>query len=71
VDIVTVITNGVEQKGMPKWFGKLGPEQVYRVAAYVYTLKGTKPPGKKGAIRFSVIWLVPGAGLLKPETETN
>jgi cytochrome c oxidase cbb3-type subunit 3 len=67
--ILTVITNGVEEKGMPRWIVRLGPEKVFQVAAYVYTIRGTRPPGKKGAIRFSIIALVPGAALLRPEAE--
>ncbi len=42
-DILTTITKGVPDKGMPTWSGVLKPEQVSSVAAYIITLHGTKP----------------------------
>jgi mono/diheme cytochrome c family protein len=63
-DMLNVIMNGVELKGMPRWIGLIGAERVAQVAAYVYTLKGTRPPSKSN-IRFSVILLAPGARLLR------
>lgn len=41
--ILTTITAGVPDKGMPTWSTVLTPEQVAEVAAYVATLHGTKP----------------------------
>lgn len=46
-DIMTTITNGVPDKGMPTWSSVLTPEQVAQVAAYVTTLYGTKPATPK------------------------
>jgi mono/diheme cytochrome c family protein len=63
VDMLSVIANGVELKGMPRWIGLLDADRVAQVAAYVYTLKGTSNR-KSGSIRFSVILLAPAAGVL-------
>lgn len=41
--ILTTITKGVPDKGMPTWGATLKPEQISSVAAYVITLHGTKP----------------------------
>jgi cytochrome c oxidase cbb3-type subunit 3 len=32
---------------MVTWKGMLKPEEIYAVASYVYTLRGTKPPNPK------------------------
>lgn len=47
-DTVKVIWNGVPAKGMVTWRGVLKPDQIYDVAAYIYTLRGAKllTPGK-------------------------
>lgn len=42
-DILTTITKGVPDKGMPTWSATLNPDQISAVAAYVITLHGTKP----------------------------
>jgi cytochrome c oxidase cbb3-type subunit 3 len=42
-DILTTITKGVPDKGMPTWGATLKPDQISSVAAYVITLHGTKP----------------------------
>lgn len=42
-DILTTITKGVPDKGMPTWSATLKPDQISAVAAYVITLHGTKP----------------------------
>ena len=63
-DMVAVITNGVAGPGMPSWINILGAERVAQVAAYVYTLLGTKPPSKSN-IRFSIILLAPAARQLR------
>jgi cytochrome c oxidase cbb3-type subunit 3 len=46
-DNVKTIWNGVPEKGMVTWKGMLKPEEIYAVASYVYTLRGTKPPNPK------------------------
>jgi cytochrome c oxidase cbb3-type subunit 3 len=46
-DNVITIWNGVPQKGMVTWKGMLKPAEVYAVASYIYTLRGTKPPNPK------------------------
>jgi cytochrome c oxidase cbb3-type subunit 3 len=46
-DILTTIVNGVPDKGMLTWGPILGPEKCAEVAAYVYTLHGTKPASPK------------------------
>jgi cytochrome c oxidase cbb3-type subunit 3 len=60
-DILTTITNGVPDKGMPTWSSVLTPEQVAEVAAYVTTLYGTKPATAKPAQGDVVGPPVPGA----------
>ncbi len=47
IDILTTITNGVPDKGMLTWGPILGPQKVAQVAAYVYTLHGTRPKSPK------------------------
>lgn len=46
-DNVTTIWNGVPAKGMVTWKTMLKPDQIYQVASYIYTLRGTKPPNPK------------------------
>jgi cytochrome c oxidase cbb3-type subunit 3 len=45
--ILTTITKGVGDKGMPPWGVVLKKDELRAVAAYVRTLAGTKPPGAK------------------------
>jgi len=47
-DNVKVIWDGVPAKGMVTWKAVLKPNEIYAVASYIYTLRGTKlaPPGK-------------------------
>ena len=45
--ILTTITNGVPDKGMPQRSAVLKPEQIAQVAAYLATLHGTKPAKAK------------------------
>lgn len=47
-DNVKVIWDGVPAKGMITWKTTLKPDQVYAVASYIYTLRGSKlaTPGK-------------------------
>ncbi len=46
-DNVRTIWNGVPEKGMVTWKTVLKPKQVYEVASYIYTLRGTHPPNPK------------------------
>jgi cytochrome c oxidase cbb3-type subunit 3 len=47
VDNLHVIVNGVPAKGMVTWRGILKPPEIYAVASYIYTLRGTHPPNPK------------------------
>lgn len=47
VDQVKVIWNGVPEKGMITWKTTLNPNQIYEVASYLQTFRGTKPPNPK------------------------
>jgi cytochrome c oxidase cbb3-type subunit 3 len=46
-DNVTTIWNGVPAKGMVTWKNSLKPAEVYAVASYIYTLRGTHPVNPK------------------------
>jgi cytochrome c oxidase cbb3-type subunit 3 len=46
-DNLTTIWNGVPAKGMITWKKFLKPDEVYSVASYIYTLRGTHPPNPK------------------------
>ena len=46
-DILRVVTNGVRDAAMPTWGQKLSKDRIRKVAAYVFSLKGTRPTGKK------------------------
>ncbi|MEI6779783.1 MAG: cbb3-type cytochrome c oxidase N-terminal domain-containing protein [Verrucomicrobiota bacterium] len=46
-DNVKTIWNGVPEKGMITWKNSLKPNEVYDVASYIYTLRGTHPPKPK------------------------
>ncbi len=46
-DNVTTIWNGVPAKGMVTWKNSLKPTQIYEVASYIYTLRGTQPINPK------------------------
>ena len=46
-DNVTTIWNGVPAKGMVTWKNNLKPAEIYEVASYIYTLRGTKPVNPK------------------------
>lgn len=45
--ILTTITNGIPDKGMPMWSSALNPEQIAQVSAYVASLHGTTPAKAK------------------------
>lgn len=47
VDNVTTIWNGVPAKGMITWKNYLKPDEIYAVASYIYTLRGTHPKNPK------------------------
>jgi cytochrome c oxidase cbb3-type subunit 3 len=42
-DNVTTIWNGVPAKGMVTWKNALKPADIYEVASYIYTLRGSNP----------------------------
>jgi cytochrome c oxidase cbb3-type subunit 3 len=44
---VATIWNGVPAKGMVTWKNNLKPAEIYEVASYIYTLRGTKPVNPK------------------------
>jgi cytochrome c oxidase cbb3-type subunit III len=46
-DNVSTIWNGVPAKGMITWKNTLKPKEIYEVASYIYTLRGTHPPKPK------------------------
>jgi len=46
-DNVKTIWNGVPAKGMITWKNSLKPNEIYQVASYIYTLRGTHPPKPK------------------------
>jgi len=46
-NIMTIINNGVIEKGMIAWKGQLSDKQIHQVASYVVTLQGTNPPNPK------------------------
>ena len=46
-DILRVVTNGVGRAAMPNWGQRLSKHRISKVAAYVFSLKGTRPTGRK------------------------
>lgn len=46
-DNLKIIISGVPDKGMLTWKGVLQPSEIYSVASYIYTLRGTHPPNPK------------------------
>ncbi len=46
-DLFKTITHGVPEKGMIAWNKTLNPLQIQRVASYILTFQGTKPPMAK------------------------
>ena len=46
-DNVITIWNGVPSKGMITWKNYLKPQEVYSVASYIYTFRGTNPKNPK------------------------
>jgi cytochrome c oxidase cbb3-type subunit III len=47
VDNLKIIINGVPEKGMLTWKTMLKPNEIYSVASYIYTLRGTHPANAK------------------------
>jgi cytochrome c oxidase cbb3-type subunit 3 len=47
VDNVRTIWDGVPAKGMVTWKNTLRPQQVFEVASFIYTLRGTHPKNPK------------------------
>lgn len=45
--ILKVMNSGVADKGMPSWKGVIPPDLQADVAAYVYSIHGSNPPGAK------------------------
>lgn len=46
-DIIEVVQKGVVTNGMPAWAGVLSDNEVIQVAAFAYSLKGTRPQNPK------------------------
>jgi len=47
LDIVKMVREGVADKGMPPWGPVMKKEEIYAVAAYILSKKGTTPGGSK------------------------
>ena len=47
VEILNTIRKGVEEKGMPAWDSLLKAAEIYSVAFYIYSLKGSNPANGK------------------------
>lgn len=45
--IINQINVGVPEKGMPPWKGQIPPDLIEDVAIYVYSIRGSDPPGAK------------------------
>jgi cytochrome c oxidase cbb3-type subunit 3 len=46
-DTLRTISNGVPDKGMIAWKDSMQPSEIYAVASYILTLRGTDPPNPK------------------------
>jgi cytochrome c oxidase cbb3-type subunit 3 len=46
-DTLRIISEGVPEKGMVTWKALMKPTQIYAVASYIYTLRGTNPENPK------------------------
>ena len=53
-DLVNTITNGVADQPMGAWAGKLTAREILEVAAFVQSLRGTRPDEKPGP-RFTLM----------------
>lgn len=47
MDLVKIIRQGVPEKGMPNWENLLSKEELYAVAAFTFSKKGSNPPNAK------------------------
>ncbi|HPI40522.1 MAG TPA: cytochrome c, partial [Pseudobdellovibrionaceae bacterium] len=47
VDIIKVVREGVNDKGMPPWAAVLKADEMYGVVAYILSKKGSNPAGAK------------------------
>lgn len=47
MDIVGIIRKGVPDKGMPPWGTMLSKDEVYSLAAFIISKKGSNPPNAK------------------------
>jgi len=47
IDILTMIKSGAPRMGMPAWKGMLNDDEFHALAAFVYKMAGTNPPGAK------------------------
>ena len=47
LEILSTVTHGVPDKGMPEWSATLRPDEIASVVAYVLTLRDTHPPNPK------------------------
>ena len=45
--IVSQINIGVPEKGMPPWKDQIPPDMIENVALYVYSIRGSNPPGAR------------------------
>lgn len=45
--IVNQINVGVSEKGMPPWKGVIPPDMIDNIALYVYSIRGSNPPGAR------------------------
>lgn len=45
--MLKTINEGVVEKGMPPWQGVIAPEIIEKIAAYVYNIRGSNPPGAR------------------------
>lgn len=46
-DIVTIISKGVIEKGMPSWESQISQDELIQVAGFTYSLRKTKPANPK------------------------
>lgn len=46
-NIIAMVNTGVPEKGMPPWKDLIQPDMIENVALYIYSIKGTNPPGAK------------------------
>lgn len=47
MDIMELVRVGIPTQGMPPWVEVLTPDELLNVSAYVYSIRGSNPPGAK------------------------